>query len=86
MMAGFNGQEGTYFYPFILLDYPEFNISAGLSKEFLDEYLLDQCANFLTPSTPSRCKNFMKAKYQLDKPSSDKQRAVLTTYAMGKQD
>ena len=86
MMAVFNGQEGTYFYPFMLLNYPEFNTSAGLSKEFLDEYLLDKCANFLTPSTPSRCKNFMKAKYQLDKSSSDKQRAVLTTYAMGEQD
>ena len=83
-MAGFNGQEGTIYYTYLPFVYPDDNITDGLSQEFADRWLMDECANYITPISPALCQDFLKTQYWLKHSWNDRQRAIKMTYAMGK--
>ena len=85
-MAGFNGQEGLYIYTLLQSYYPGVDISEGLTREFADRWMIDVCANYITPTSPALCQDFLKTKYLLKYSWNDRQRAIKMTYAMGKSD
>ena len=85
-MAGFNGQEGLYIYSLLQSVYPDVDISEGLTLEFADRWLMDMCVNYITPTSPALCQDFLKTKYLLKYSWNDRQRAIKMTYAMGKSD
>ena len=78
-MAGFNGQEGLYIYTLLLSVYPDGDISDELTLEFADRWFMDLCVNYITPTSPALCQDFLKTQYW-----NDHQRAIKMTYAMGK--
>ena len=65
VMAGFNGQEGLYIYTLLQSYYPDVDISKGLTREFADRWMIDVCANYITPTSPALCQDFLKTKYLL---------------------
>ena len=78
-MAGFNGQEGLYIYTLLLSVYPDGDISDELTLEFADRWFMDLCVNYITPTSPALCQDFLKTQYW-----NDHQRAIKMTHAMGK--
>ena len=85
-MAGFNGQEGLYIYTLLQSYYPGVDISEGLTREFADRWMIDVCANYITPTSPALCQDFLKTKYLLKYSWNYRQRAIKMTHAMGKSD
>ena len=47
---------------------------------------MDMCVNYITPTSPALCQDFLKTKYLLKYSWNDRQRAIKMTYAMGKSD